>query len=111
MLFLEGNADGLKGLQFQRALASRLRFFAFKWLWSSLSALGYGNDPSPIKTHPAPREIEMARVPKGWFHPWAKKEALRGMVPSPAPKRDRGDPQAFRLRSEGLDDDGSGRGT
>src|ERR1017187_7907972 len=37
--------------------------------------------------------------------------ALRGMVPSPTPKRDHGDPQAFRLRSEGLDDDGSGRGT
>src|ERR1035438_1418995 len=27
--------------------------------------------------------------------------ALRGMVPSPTPKRDHGDPQAFRLRSEG----------
>src|ERR1019366_4210175 len=26
----------------------------------------------------------------------------RGMVPSPAPKRDHGDPQAFRLRSEGI---------
>src|ERR1700674_1669245 len=25
----------------------------------------------------------------------------RGMVPSPTPKRDHGDPQAFRLRSEG----------
>ena len=37
--------------------------------------------------------------------------ALRGMAPSPTPKRDHGDPQALRLRSEGLDDDGSGRGT
>jgi hypothetical protein len=27
--------------------------------------------------------------------------ALRGMVPSPTPKRDHGDPQAFRLRSKG----------
>jgi hypothetical protein len=27
--------------------------------------------------------------------------ALRGMVPSPTPKRDHGDPQTFRLRSEG----------
>jgi hypothetical protein len=27
--------------------------------------------------------------------------AQRGMVPSPTPKRDHGDPQAFRLRSEG----------
>ena len=27
--------------------------------------------------------------------------ALRGMVPSPTPKRDHGDPQSFRLRSEG----------
>src|ERR1019366_2427879 len=36
--------------------------------------------------------------------PVSKGSALRGMVPSPAPKRDRGDPQAFRLRSEGLDD-------
>ena len=29
----------------------------------------------------------------------SKGSALRGMVPSPAPKRDHGDPQAFRLRS------------
>src|ERR1017187_9411232 len=29
----------------------------------------------------------------------SKGSALRGMVPSPTPKRDRGDPQAFRLRS------------
>jgi hypothetical protein len=33
--------------------------------------------------------------------PGRKAPALRGMVPSPTPKRDHGDPQAFRLRSEG----------
>ena len=32
----------------------------------------------------------------------SKVSALRGMVPSPTPKRDHGDPQAFRLRSAGL---------
>src|SRR5271157_4239973 len=31
----------------------------------------------------------------------SKKFALRRMVPSPTPKRDHGDPQAFRLRSVG----------
>ena len=31
----------------------------------------------------------------------SKRFALRGMVPSPTPKRDHGDPQTFRLRSEG----------
>src|SRR5450759_1969184 len=30
-----------------------------------------------------------------------KERDPRGMVPSPTPKRDHGDPQAFRLRSEG----------
>ena len=33
-----------------------------------------------------------------------KRFALRGMVPSPTPNRDHGDPQAFRLRSEGKGD-------
>jgi len=31
----------------------------------------------------------------------SKRYALRGMVPSPTPKRDHCDPQSFRLRSEG----------
>ncbi len=48
-----------------------------------------------VPLYPAPRRVS----------------ALRGMVPSPTPKRDHGDPQAFRLRSAGQGRAGAGGGT
>lgn len=49
------------------------------------------NGLHPLMRHQAAREI--AQRFKGF--------ALRGMVPSPTPKQDHGDPQSFRFRSEG----------